>query len=206
MLRPGKKPTGPQEENATMNMTIIVLLIIVVIAVVVFVGMYNSLIGKRNMVDQAFASIDVMLKKRYDLIPNLVATVEKYMTHERGLLTELTELRSRAMSGDIPPDQRIEMENKLNTTLGRIMVSVENYPDLKSNQNFLQLQGSLNEVEEQLSAARRAYNAAVTDYNNAIQMIPTSIIAGMMNMQPRTLFEASEAERQNVDVRSLFQS
>ncbi len=189
-----------------MGTTMILLLVVAIIAVVIFIGMYNSLIGKRNAVDQSFASIDVMLKKRYDLIPNLVATVEKYMTHERELLTELTELRTRAISGDIPPDQRVEMENKLNATLGRILVSVENYPDLKSNQNFLQLQAGLNEVEEQISAARRAYNAAVTDYNNAIQMIPTSIIAGMMNMQLRTLFEASAIERQNVDVRNLFQS
>jgi LemA protein len=194
------------KEHKQMGTTMILLLVVAIIAVVIFIGMYNSLIGKRNAVDQSFASIDVMLKKRYDLIPNLVATVEKYMTHERELLTELTELRTRAISGDIPPDQRVEMENKLNATLGRILVSVENYPDLKSNQNFLQLQAGLNEVEEQISAARRAYNAAVTDYNNAIQMIPTSIIAGMMNMQLRTLFEASAIERQNVDVRNLFQS
>lgn len=182
------------------------LLIIVVLGLLVVVIMiYNGLIGRRNRVDQAFASIDVMLKKRYDLIPNLVATVEKYMVHERELLTELTELRTRAISGDLPPEQRVAAENGINAALSRIMVSVENYPDLKSNQNFLQLQGSLNEVEEQISAARRAYNAATTDYNNAIQMFPGSLFAGPMGLSRRELFEATAVERQNVDVRTMFQ-
>jgi LemA protein len=177
---------------------------LVVLAGVVLLVLYNSLIGKKNAVDQAFSSIDVMLKKRYDLIPNLVATVEQYMTHERSLLTELTELRTRAMSGDVSPDQRVATENQLSGVLGRIMVAVENYPDLKASQNFLQLQGSLNEIEEQISAARRAYNAAVTDLNNAIEMVPTNIIAGMMNLQKRQLFVAAEAERQSIDVRGMF--
>ncbi|HMO56597.1 MAG TPA: LemA family protein [Roseiflexaceae bacterium] len=177
-----------------------------VVAGVALLLLYNSLIGKKNAVDQAFSSIDVMLKKRYDLIPNLIATVEQYMTHERDLLTELTQLRTRALSGDISPDARVTTENQLSGVLGRVMVAVENYPDLKASQNFLQLQGSLNEIEEQISAARRAYNAAVTDLNNAIEMAPTNIIAGMMNLQKRQLFVASEVERQNVDVRSLFRS
>jgi Uncharacterized conserved protein len=179
---------------------------ILLVAVVIFViAVYNGLIGRRNRVDQAYASIDVMLKKRHDLIPNLVASVEQYMTHERELLTELTELRTRAITGDLPPAQRVENEQALGNALGRLIVSAENYPELKANQNFLQLQASLNEVEEQLSAARRAYNAAVTDYNNAIQMIPGSLFAGPMGFTPRPLFEASAAERANVNVRELFQ-
>jgi LemA protein len=183
----------------------VVVLIIAVVAVVVVIGIYNGLIGSRNRVDQAFASVDVMLKKRYDLIPNLVATVERYMVHERELLTELTELRTRAVAGDLTPAQQVAAENQLSAALGRVMVSVENYPDLKSNQNFLQLQGSLNEVEEQISAARRAYNAAVTEFNNAIQMLPGSLFAGPMGLSRRELFEASTAERQSVDVRGMFQ-
>jgi LemA protein len=182
---------------------IIIILAVVVLAVVI--GIYNGLIGSRNRADQAFASVDVMLKKRYDLIPNLVASVEKYMVHERELLSELTELRTRAASGDLSPAQRAEAERQLDASLGRLMVSVENYPDLKANQNFLHLQSSLNEVEEQISAARRAYNAAVTDYNNAIQMLPGSLFAGPMGLSRRELFEANTAERQNVDVRSMFQ-
>lgn len=188
-----------------MYTTILLFFIVLVIVGAVFIAIYNGLIGRRNRVDQAFSSIDVMLKKRYDLIPNLVATVEQYMTHERGLLTELTELRTRAVTADIPADRRIQLEDQISTVLGRVMVSVENYPDLKASRNFLQLQGSLNEIEEQISAARRAYNAAVTDYNNALEMFPSSIVAGMMNFQRRTLFVASDVERQNVDVRSMFQ-
>jgi LemA protein len=182
------------------------LLIIVLVVVALFViATYNGLIGRRNRVDQAYASVDVMLKKRYDLIPNLVASVEQYMTHERELLSELTELRTRAVTGDLGPAQRIETDNAINGVLSRVIVSAEAYPDLKANQNFLQLQASLNEVEEQLSASRRAYNAAVTDYNSAIQMIPGNLLAGPMGFQPRPLFEAAVAERRNVDVRQLFQ-
>jgi LemA protein len=188
-----------------MGTMLFILIVLVVVGLVVVIGIYNGLIGKRNRVDQAFASIDVMLKKRYDLVPNLVATVERYMVHERELLTEVTELRTRAMSGDLSPEQRVAAENGFNAALGRLMVSVENYPDLKSNQNFLQLQGSLNEVEEQISAARRAYNAATTDFNNAIQMFPGNLMAGPMGLSRRELFEATTVERQNVDVRSMFQ-
>jgi LemA protein len=181
------------------------IIILLVVVIVVLIAIYNGLIGRRNRVDQAYASIDVMLKKRYDLIPNLIAAVQQYMTHERELLSELTELRTRAVSGDLSPAQRVENENALTGALGRLVVSAESYPDLKANQNFLQLQASLNEVEEQLSASRRAYNAAVTDYNNAIQMIPGSLFAGPMGMEQRPLFEAAAAERGNVDVRELFQ-
>ena len=127
------------------------------------------------------------------------------MQHEHDLLTELTELRSRALEGDITPAQRVATEQQIGSALGRLMVAVENYPDLKASQNFLQLQASLNEIEEQISAARRAYNAAATNLNNAVQMFPGNLLAGLMSIQCRALFEASAAERQNVDVRNLFQ-
>nr|WP_255603155.1 LemA family protein [Oscillochloris sp. ZM17-4] len=185
--------------------TLILLIVVIVVVLVGLIGIYNGLIGKRNRADQAFSSVDVMLKKRYDLIPNLVATVEKYMVHERELLSELTELRTRAVTGDMTPAQRAESERQIDSALGRVMVSVESYPDLKASQNFMHLQASLNEVEEQISASRRAYNAAVTDYNNAIQMLPGSLMAGPMGLSQRVLFEASAVERQSVDVRSMFQ-
>jgi LemA protein len=185
-----------------MGLTLLIVLVLVLAAVLV---MYNSLIGKRNQVDQAASSVDVMLKKRFDLIPNLVAAVDRYMAHERGLLTELTELRTRAVQGDLSTSQRVELDNEIRSALGRLMVSVEAYPDLKASQNFIQLQGSLNEAEEQISAARRAYNAAVTSFNNAIQMAPSNILAGMMSLTPRPLFTATEVERQSVDVRGMFQ-
>ncbi|MDD3626119.1 MAG: LemA family protein [bacterium] len=184
----------------------IALCLVVIVFVIFIIGlvMYNSLIRKKNEVNNAFASIDTLLKKRYDLIPNLVASVQQYMKHEQGTLTQITEMRAKAMSGNLTPDQRIELETKLTKTLGGIMVAVENYPDLKANTNFLQLQAALNEVEEQISAARRAYNAAVTDLNNAIEMFPSNMMASMMKLQKRTLFEISEEERKNVNVKNLF--
>ena len=182
----------------------LVIIIALVVLVLFFIISYNRLVRLRNDADKAFASIDVMAKKRYDLIPNLVASVQKYMEHERGTLTEITELRAKAISGNLSDNEKVELENRISRTMGSIMVAVENYPDLKANQNFLQLQGSLNEVEEQLSAARRAYNAAVTDYNNATQMFPSNIFAMMFGFKSKRLFEISEKERENVDVKSLF--
>ncbi|HEU4326985.1 MAG TPA: LemA family protein [Roseiflexaceae bacterium] len=185
---------------------IAVIVIILVVVGLVLLLMYNGLIGKKNQVDNVYASVDTLLKKRYDLIPNLVASVQQYMAHERELLTEVTELRTRALAsaGGGSLDDQVALNSQLGAALGRVMVAAEAYPDLKANQNFLQLQGSLNEVEEQISAARRAYNAAVTDYNNALQMVPTNMIASAMGLKPRTLFVAQEAERQNVDVAALF--
>ncbi len=174
--------------------------------VFIFFILYNSMVGKKNQVEQAFATIDVMLKKRYDLIPNLVNTVKTYMKHEASTLENITKWRAQAMSGNVSPDEAVGLNNMIGKALGGIMVAVENYPDLKANQNFMDLQRSLNEIEEQLSAARRAFNASVTDFNNAVEMFPTNIIANMMGYRRRQLFEASETERQNVDVGSIFNS
>ena len=179
-------------------------LIFIVGAGLFIVVLYNSLIGKKNQVENVFGSIDTLLKKRYDLIPNLISTVQTYMKHERGTLTEITEMRAKAVSGNLSDDEKVALDNKVSKMMGGIMVSVENYPDLKANQNFIQLQRSLNEIEEQISAARRAYNASVTDYNNAVEMLPTSIIASMMHYSRKQIFEIAEKERQNVDVKSLF--
>lgn len=177
-----------------------------VLAVIVFFALYNSLVGKKNQVENAFATMDVYLKKRYDLVPNLVATVQQYMKHEAETLKEVTALRSRAQAGNLSTDEEVDLNNRLGRAIGNIMIQVEQYPDLKANENFLNLQRSLNEIEEQLSAARRAYNASVTDFNNAVEMFPTNLLAGMMGYSRRTLFEISEGERQNVNVKALFQS
>ena len=128
------------------------------------------------------------------------------MQHERALLEEITEMRSKAVSGQLSDDEKVDLDNKVTKALGGIMVAVENYPDLKANQNFLQLQGTMNEVEEQISAARRAYNAAVTDYNNAVEMFPTNILASMMSYKLKKVFEISEEQRQDVDTDKLFNS
>jgi len=181
-----------------------ILAIIAGVVVLVFVIIYNGLISKKNQVKNVFGTIDAMLKKRYDLIPNLVSTVKTYMKHERGTLTEITALRAKAISGDISDDEKVDLDNKMSKMLGGIMVAVENYPDLKASDNFMQLQRAMNEIEEQISAARRAYNAAVTDFNNAVEMFPSSIVASMMKYQIKKLFEISEKERENVDVGNLF--
>jgi len=182
---------------------IIGLIILVVLAIILF-SMYNSLVGKKNMVEQAFGSIDVMCKKRYDLIPNLVASVKQYTAHEAGTLEKVTALRNQAAAGNLSPDETVQLNNQLTHALGGLMVTVEAYPELKANENFLQLQRALNETEEQLSASRRAFNSAVTDFNNAVEMFPTNIMANIMHYTRRQLFEAAEQERKNVDVEQLF--
>jgi LemA protein len=179
-------------------------IVAVVLLAVLWLKIYNGLIGKRNDADNAFAGMDAMLKKRFDLVPNLVATVKQYMQHEANTLTKVTELRTQATSRPLNPNERMELENQLTKSLTGLMVAVENYPDLKASQNFLDLQGSLNEVEEQIAASRRYYNTAVTELNKAIQMFPASIVAASMHLAPRVLFSVPEVERQNPSVRDLF--
>lgn len=181
-------------------------LIVIGFLAVILILMYNSLVSKKNQVENIFASVDTQLKKRYDLIPNLVATVSKYMEHEKSLLNEVTKLRSEANKPNVSDEQKIALDAKVSSALGSIMIAVENYPDLKANENVMQLQGSLNEVEEQISAARRAYNQAVTDYNNAIEMVPTNFMASAMNYKRKEVFEITESERKNVNVKELFNS
>ena len=185
-------------------MWIAIIVPVVVIAIVVL--LYNSLVAKKNQVINVFGTIDAMLKKRYDLLPKLISTVKTYMQHERTLLEEITEMRAKAVSGQLSDDEKVDIDNKVTKALGGIMVAVENYPDLKANQNFLQLQGTMNEVEEQISAARRAYNAAVTDYNNAVEMFPTNILASMMSYKLKKVFEINQQQREDIDTDKLFKS
>ena len=163
------------------------------------------MISKKNQVDNIFAGLDAILKKRYDLLPNLVATVKEYMVHERITLEKITELRSKATTSNLNSAETVALDKQLSSMLGNLMVAVENYPTLKANENFLHLQGTLNEIEEQISAARRAYNQSVTDYNNAIQMFPTNFMAGFMKLEQKELFSVPSSERQNVDVKNLLQ-
>lgn len=189
-----------------MDMTTIIIVAAIIMVVIFPLMLYNSLIRKRNQVENVYASLDALLKKRYDLIPNLVATVQNYMQHEKETLTKITELRAKAISGNINPNESVDLNNQISKLLHSIQVQVENYPDLKANQNFLQLQAALNETEEQISAGRRAYNAVTTEYNTAIEVFPANLLASMMNFKRRPLFEITESERQNVDVRSLFKN
>jgi LemA protein len=189
-----------------MNTTLIVIIAVILVFALIIISLYNGLIRKKNEVTNAFGGMDVQLKKRYDLIPNLIETVKQYMTHERELLTQVTELRTKATSGSLSDNEKVQVDNEISQAVKGIMVAVENYPDLKANENFLNLQRTMNEVESQISAARRAYNAAVTDFNNGVQTFLSNIMAGMMGLTVKAVFEISETERENIDAKSLFNS
>jgi len=174
------------------------------LAAIIVILLFNTMVGRRNRVQFAFAGIDTMLKKRFDLIPNLFSAVERYMQHERETLTELTTLRAKAVAGGLGTDDLVQLDNKLTSTLRSVFAMAENYPQLRASDIFLQLQGALNETEEQIAASRRAYNAAVTDYNNGCGMFPLSVVATMMGCRPMAWFEISDAERRNVSVKELW--
>lgn len=162
--------------------------------------LFNNLISKKNKVEEAYSGIDVMLKKRTDLIPRLINTVKGAMQHERETLTELIQLREKLLNKDTSPNDRFTMENQLGKLLGNIQLRAEAYPELKANQNFALLQNSLNEMEEQLSAARRAYNAAVNSFNNGMEMFPSNIVAKLMGYTNKTLFTIEPTEAKAPEV------
>ncbi len=187
-----------------MNTTYIVLGVVVLLAVWL-IAMYNGLITARNRVDEAKSDIDVQLKRRYDLIPNLVETVKGYMTHEQSTLVKLTEARSAAMKVQADPkasltDQQ-NAENNLAGVLKTVFAVSENYPELKANQSFLQLQDELTDTEDKIQASRRFYNGNVRDFNTKIQVFPTNLFANMMHFTKYDFFEAAEGERANVQVK-----
>lgn len=175
---------------------LLVILAIGVIAIFWIIGLYNGLVGLRNAVKNAWAQIDVQLKRRYDLIPNLVETAKGYMKHERETLDSITNARSRAMGADTV-GEKAKAESALSGAISRFMLVVENYPDLKANTNFLALQEELTATENRIAFSRQAYNDQVMLYNNKIQMFPSNIIANMFNFQPSEFFELeNETERQ----------
>jgi len=166
-------------------------LIIIVVIVAVVVGIYNGLIGRRNRVDEALSQIQVQLKRRHDLIPNLVNAVKGYMQFEQKVLTDVTNARAAAVSaGAQGVAAQAQAENALTSTLRSLFAVVENYPDLKANQNVLSLQEQLTTTENQISFSRQHYNATVLEYNNGIQTFPNNIFAGMFGFTKREFFEA----------------
>ncbi|HNQ36492.1 MAG TPA: LemA family protein [Prolixibacteraceae bacterium] len=179
-------------------MGFLILLGLVVLVVFWVMGLYNRMVRLRNNRQNAFADIDVQLKQRHDLVPQLVEVVKGYAKHEMELLTRITEARSAAM-GASTIDQKIAAESQLSSALQGLKVQVEAYPDLKANQNFLQLQEELSDIENKLAAARRFFNAATTEYNNAIEVFPANLIAGPFGFRRETLFdlgtERAEAEK-----------
>jgi len=172
-----------------------------VIAILVVLGvaallMYNSLVGKRNQVSNIFGTMDAMLKKRWDLVPNLTAAVKGYMTHERQVLEQVTAMRSQIRPEARGMDEKVAFDNQVSKAFGQVFLAVEAYPQLKASDHFLHLQRTLVELEEQISAARRAFNASVTDYNNAVEMFPTNVMASLFGFQRKTLFEIQDPQRQ----------
>lgn len=187
-----------------MMLPFIIILGLVVLAALWAIGVYNALVSLRNRTEEAWSDIDVQLKRRYDLIPNLVETVKGYATHEKETLEKVTEARTVAMDGhskNIDAAQQAANENVLSSTLKSIFALSESYPDLKANQNFLHLQGELSDTENKIEASRRFYNANVRDLNTKIEMFPSNLIAGMLGIVRRSFFESIGEERNNVAVK-----
>lgn len=186
-------------------MSIIAIIAILLLLVAVPIGIYNGLVRRRNAIKNAQGSIDAVLKQRFDLLPNLVETVKRYAVHEADVLTAVTELRRGKNSyGELTAEEKSAFDNGFGVGLRNFYAVAENYPDLKASDNFLHLQRTLNELEEQLAAARRTYNATVTDYNNAIQVFPASMIAGMFGFAAEQVLETPVAERELPNIRNLF--
>src|SRR5512133_559343 len=185
---------------------IIIILVIVVILALIGVGSYNGFVKSRNLIQESWRQIDVELNRRYELIPNLVETVRAYAAHERNTLDDITRLRSQAQQlpqseGALPTQQRSDVEAALSGAVRNLIVSVEAYPDLKSNQNFLELQRQLAETEDRIAAGRRFYNANVRVYNTKVESVPSNIIASMFKFEQATYFQVDEpAVRQAPDV------
>jgi LemA protein len=167
------------------------------------VAMYNGLITLKNRVEEAMSDMDVQLKRRYDLIPNLVETVKGYATHEQGTLEKVIAARNSAMSiSSSDVEHKIQAENELSSTLKSIFALSENYPDLKANQNFLELQRELSDTEDKIMASRRFYNGNVRDFNTKLQVFPTNIINSMLHFTSYKFYELSDAtQRENISVK-----
>ena len=173
---------------------IAVIIILIVFVIVTIVHMYNNLVGLRNRVKNSYSQIDVQLKRRNDLIPNLVETVKGYAAHEKGVLEEVTKSRTGVMNASTV-EETSAADNQLTGALKTLFAVAENYPDLKANSNFQQLQGELSDTEDKIAYARQFYNDVVLKYNNACQQFPSSLLAGIFGFKEETFFEAPESER-----------
>ena len=179
-------------------MTLIIVLVVVAVLVLGVIGIYNNLVKLRNNRENAFANIDVQLKQRHDLIPQLVATVKGYAEHEKEVLTRVTEARAAAMNATGIND-KIQAENALSSALAGLKVSLEAYPDLKANQNFLQLQTEIADIENKIAATRRYFNTATRELNNAVQTFPSNILAGMFGFKKEPMFEIPQEDRATIE-------
>jgi len=180
-----------------MNTPLIITIAIVVLLILILIGTYNKLVKLRNHRENAFADIDVQLKQRYDLIPQIVETVKGYAKHEKDTLTRVIELRNQAVAAT-SIDDKIAAENKLSGVMAGLKVTLEAYPDLKANKNFLQLQEEMSDIENKLASVRRFFNSATKEFNNAVQTFPSNIIAGMFGFSKATMFDLG-ADRVTLD-------
>lgn len=178
----------------------IVLIVILVLAILFVISTYNGLVGARNKVKDQFSQIDVQLKKRADLIPNLVETVKGYAKHESETLDSVIKARNTYLSAS-NPDAKMKASGEVSQAIGKLFALAESYPDLKANTNFLDLQNQLSEIEDKISYARQFYNDSVLMYNNKIEMFPSNVVAGMFHFSKESFFEATEQERENVKVK-----
>src|SRR5438034_6511125 len=179
---------------------VIIIAVLVVILVLVFIGVNNSMIGARNRCDEAWSGIDVQLKRRHDLVPNLVETVKGYATHEREVFEKTSQARAQAMAARTPGEAS-QAEGQLTAALTDLRAVAENYPQLRATENFQKLQNELTEIEDEIQASRRIYNSNVQSYNTKIQVFPNSLIANAAGFTPREFFEITDAaEREPVQV------
>jgi LemA protein len=187
-----------------MSTTLWIILGVLLLFIIFLISIYNGLIRLKNRVDEAWSDIDVQLKRRYDLIPNLVETVKGYASHEKETLEKVIKARNDAMAlqNSSNVNEKLQAENNLSSTLKSIFALSENYPDLKANQNFLELQRELTDTENKIQAARRFYNSNVKDFNTKLQVFPTNIIAKQLGFSNRNFFEITEAiEKENIQVK-----
>ncbi len=179
-------------------MIVIIVLVVVVLLVIWCVSIYNNLVKLRNNRENAFANIDVQLKQRHDLVPQLVASVKGYADHEKEVFQRVTEARAAAMGASSIND-KVQTENTLTSALAGLKVSLEAYPELKANQNFIQLQGEISDVENKLAAVRRFFNSATRELNNAAQTFPSNIFANMFGFRKEPMFEVPQEDRAILD-------
>lgn len=190
-----------------MNLTSLILLALLLICSIILYSAYASVIKRKNKVKEAFSSINVQLKKRYDLIPNILTIANKFMEHERGLMEDLTKLRTEVLS--VPNnyeniERKLDLDNQIKNKMQQLLVSVENYPQLKSDQTMVTAMQTYNEVEEHIAAARRFFNSAVNDLNNAVEIFPSSLFAKKLGISAQEFFKVNEVETKPINASDFF--
>ena len=181
-------------------MLLVIIAVILLILVVWMIGAYNGFVSSKNKIEEAFSTMDVYMKKRWDLIPNLVNTVKGYAEHEKETLSKVTEMRSKSYES-MTVNEKVEADRGLGSALGRLIATAESYPELKANENFVNLQNQLNQIENDIANSRKYYNGCVRQMNTKVESFPSNIIAGMFHFEKYQMFEVEDAgERQNVKV------